>query len=414
MLTPSGIWMVLGITTVVVIVLLPVHESLPAQRFAIEPVDKTAIINDTTLLACRVVNKVGTIQWTRDSFGLGTERELIGYPRYTMTGNDEEGDFSLQIRNVQLEDDARFQCQVGAADGVTGIRSRDATLTVHVPPDPPSIVDGEFLRTTSGTEVALTCESLNGKPAAELTWLDNDNNPVPAEQVTYSTQILSDGKRANAFSKFTFKATKDHDGKRFYCRAENPAVKKPTTSIQIAVKFPPDVSLSMDRQHVLEGEDVTFNCEASANPKHMVFKWFRDGQVVVGDHATSYTIHSVSREDNGVTVTCEVSNAVGVAKSSLVLSLNFGPVLRSPLQQVYGATIGQEVRLKCDVAGNPSPEIIWLFEGSPRVLSTESELVIPEMNYDSAGRYLCRASVRGFPEISTSTQVFIKGEHEVQ
>ena len=34
------------------------------------------------LLACVVQGKAGTLQWTRDDFGLGTARELAGYNRY--------------------------------------------------------------------------------------------------------------------------------------------------------------------------------------------------------------------------------------------------------------------------------------------------------------------------------------------
>ncbi len=34
------------------------------------------------------------------------------------------GDFTLDINPVELEDDGRFQCQVGAAEGVEPIRSR--------------------------------------------------------------------------------------------------------------------------------------------------------------------------------------------------------------------------------------------------------------------------------------------------
>lgn len=48
-----------------------------------------------------------------------------------MVGNDEEGDYTLHIRGVTLEDDANFQCQVGAMDGVRGIRSRFAHLNVR-------------------------------------------------------------------------------------------------------------------------------------------------------------------------------------------------------------------------------------------------------------------------------------------
>lgn len=321
-------------------IILTSCESLPAQRFAIEPVDKTAIINDTVLLACRVVNKMGAIQWTRDSFGLGMERELVGYPRYEMTGNDEEGDFSLQIRNVQLEDDARFQCQVGAADGVMGIRSRDAVLTVHVPPDPPTIAEGEYMKTTAGTEVSLTCEAQNGKPAAELTWLNQNGNPVPSDQVVHTTHLLSDGKRANSVLKWTFVASKDHDGKTFTCRSENPALRKPHKArIRLKVKYPPAVMLIIQRERVLEGEDVRFTCNATANPAVVMYKWFRNDEVIVGYHATSYTMKQVSLADNGTKITCEVSNALGVGEASHVLNIHVEPVV-------------QEVTLICDVAEN--------------------------------------------------------------
>ncbi|XP_075741795.1 irregular chiasm C-roughest protein-like [Rhipicephalus microplus] len=102
----------------------------PQQRFAIEPTDRSAILGDTIVLACRVIDKAGTLQWTRDGFGLGSDRDLSGFPRYSMVGSDDEGDFSLQIGSVSLEDDATFQCQVGAVEGVKGIRSRSAPLTV--------------------------------------------------------------------------------------------------------------------------------------------------------------------------------------------------------------------------------------------------------------------------------------------
>ncbi|GBL80895.1 Irregular chiasm C-roughest protein [Araneus ventricosus] len=144
------------------------RSSRPPQEFAIEPADRTAIVGKPAVLPCRVLNKAGTLQWTRDGFGLGSDRELRGFPRYTMVGSDDEGDFSLQINSVTLEDDAMFQCQVGASDGVAGIRSRNAAFTVYVPPEPPKIVQGDFLRTTAGMTVELSCESHAGKPPAEV------------------------------------------------------------------------------------------------------------------------------------------------------------------------------------------------------------------------------------------------------
>lgn len=102
-----------------------------------------------------------------------------------------------------LDDDARYQCQVGPGpqgkhfifieshkqcvslfffssspadftdqnkyiSGQPGIRSRFATLTILVPPEPPRILQGDFLVTTEDREIELECVSVGGKPAAEV------------------------------------------------------------------------------------------------------------------------------------------------------------------------------------------------------------------------------------------------------
>ena len=62
------------------------------QQFRRTPDNQTATVGDTVTLACNVINKSGVLQWTRDGFGLGTERNLVGYERYRMVGNEEEGE----------------------------------------------------------------------------------------------------------------------------------------------------------------------------------------------------------------------------------------------------------------------------------------------------------------------------------
>ena len=61
------------------------------QSFLREPFDQIAAVGEHVTLPCRVINKRGVLQWTRDDFGLGSERQLIGFDRYQMTGSDEEG-----------------------------------------------------------------------------------------------------------------------------------------------------------------------------------------------------------------------------------------------------------------------------------------------------------------------------------
>ena len=61
------------------------------QSFLREPFDQIATVGEHVTLPCRVSKRQGVLQWTRDDFGLGSDRELDGFKRYTMTGSDEEG-----------------------------------------------------------------------------------------------------------------------------------------------------------------------------------------------------------------------------------------------------------------------------------------------------------------------------------
>ena len=72
------------------------------QAFVREPKNQIATVGDHVTLPCQVVNKRGVLQWTRDGFGLGTDRNLTGYDRYKMSGHDEEGKTIQQILSIFL------------------------------------------------------------------------------------------------------------------------------------------------------------------------------------------------------------------------------------------------------------------------------------------------------------------------
>lgn len=67
------------------------------QRFANQPSPQTAVIGSTVVLPCRVINMIGELQWTRDDFGLGNERELVAFKRYKMIGSHEEGEVAFTM-----------------------------------------------------------------------------------------------------------------------------------------------------------------------------------------------------------------------------------------------------------------------------------------------------------------------------
>lgn len=52
--------------------------------------------------------------------------------------------------------------------GEPGIRSQFAKIDVLVPPEPPRIMQGDFMLTKENKDIELDCISIGGKPAATV------------------------------------------------------------------------------------------------------------------------------------------------------------------------------------------------------------------------------------------------------
>ncbi|XP_075154282.1 kin of irre [Haematobia irritans] len=382
------------------------------QHFAMEPQDQTAVVGSRVTLPCRVMEKVGALQWTKDDFGLGQHRNLSGFERYSMVGSDEEGDFSLDIFPVMLDDDARYQCQVGPGpNGEAGIRSRFAKITILVPPEAPKILQGDHLVTTEDREIELECVSVGGKPAAEITWIDGLGN-VLTKGIEDVKEPLADSRRVTAKSILKLTPKKEHHNTTFTCQAQNTADRTyRSAKILLEVKYAPKVTVSvvggaLAGGRIPEGAEVILSCQADANPPVQSYRWFINDELVTGDYTTRMIIHNVSRQYHDAIVKCEVVNAVGKSEESETLDISYGPAFRQRPNSVE-ADIGASVTLKCDVDGNPPPEIEWINENSDRVVGTSANLTL-KVSTETAGRYYCKAIVEGFPEIGSEATIYVK------
>ena len=82
--------------------------------------------------------------------------------------------------------------------------------------------------------------------------------------------ILPDGKRSEVRSTLSLPVHARHHGANITCRAHNSALSAPeTAALRLAVRFAPQVKLSADTLAVLERQDVTFSCAATANPSQV-------------------------------------------------------------------------------------------------------------------------------------------------
>ncbi|XP_060519888.1 irregular chiasm C-roughest protein [Cylas formicarius] len=383
------------------------------QKFAMEPQDQTAVVGSRVTLPCRVINKSGILQWTKDDFGLGTHRNLSGFDRYTMVGSDEEGDYSLDIYPVMLDDDAKYECQVSPGPlGQPGIRSHFATLTVLVPPDPPKIVQGDYMVTTEDREIELECISYGGKPAAEITWIDGHGN-VLTEGIEYLVEELPDHRRYTAKSILKLTPRKVHHNTTFTCQAQNTAERTHRSAkLKLEVKYAPKVTVTVlsgtsSSGRIPEGAEVRLGCLADANPQDVSYKWFLNDEPLIGDYTTELVLHNVSRKHHDAIVKCEVHNAVGKSEESQTLDISYAPQFRSKPRSVQ-SDIGSNVVLTCDVDGNPFPDITWYHEDAKKIVSTSPNLTL-RVDQFTAGKYYCKAHVPGFPDVGAEAAIYLKG-----
>ncbi|EDX01306.1 irregular chiasm C-roughest protein [Drosophila yakuba] len=418
------------LATIVSMVRSSPYTSYQNQRFAMEPQDQTAVVGARVTLPCRVINKQGTLQWTKDDFGLGTSRDLSGFERYAMVGSDEEGDYSLDIYPVMLDDDARYQCQVSPGpEGQPAIRSTFAGLTVLVPPEAPKITQGDVMYATEDRKVEIECVSVGGKPAAEITWIDGLGN-VLTDNIEYTVIPLPDQRRFTAKSVLRLTPKKEHHNTNFSCQAQNTADRTyRSAKIRVEVKYAPKVKVYVmgslpagaggsvggaagsvhmgTGSRIVEHSQVRLECRADANPSDVRYRWFINDEPIIGGQKTEMVIRNVTRKFHDAIVKCEVQNSVGKSEDSETLDISYAPSFRQRPQSME-ADVGSVVSLTCEVDSNPQPEIVWIQHPSDRVVGTSTNLTFSVSN-ETAGRYYCKANVPGYAEISADAYVYLKG-----
>ena len=272
-------------------------------------------------LECGVRDKVGVLQWTKDDFGLGTSRSLPGYSRISMVGGNNET-WNLEILNVTLEDDGKYQCQVGATETSEPIRSEYAVVTVLSAPQPPVLTVGSVLAVEEDELAVVQCISRGGHPASVIRWrLDGELVTAGIEEAVSEIP----GSRAMlTVSTLKFPVSLGLAGAALVCEAENKAGPAESVRTEIDVEFKPKVSLRSDlrsdSQEVTEGQEVTFYCQAEAAPAEVSFQWFIDNEELAEVTGAELVV-AATRNLHQARVSCLVRNRLGQTSAELLLSV---------------------------------------------------------------------------------------------
>ncbi|XP_061624718.1 hemicentin-1 isoform X2 [Phyllopteryx taeniolatus] len=325
------------------------------------------------------------------------------------TGNGLKTDrHQLEITGVQMADGGTYTCKVS---NVAGQVDRTFRLAVYVPP----VLDGpvqEALNFTLGSHVSLRCEA-SGVPVPSITWL-KDGTPIES---SLQWQWSSRGNRLELGP-----LTLSHAG-TYTCVAKNSEGQEQKDYI-LSVQVSPTILGSDHPSEVSApvGEEVTLECNAAGNPvPHL--SWLKDGltlegsdtrHIVLTPDGSRLSLLRVSPEDSG-TYTCLAVSPAGQESKLYTLFVLVRPSILGETSEPREVQAVQDsaVTLECRADGNPPPQISWLKNGHPlllsphtRLISGDSVLRISPVQLSDAGVYTCIArSGVGLAELSYDVQV---------
>ena len=382
------------------------------QYFSVTPEHMTVMTGDHATLPCQVANMAGQCQWTKVGFGLGTDLDLPGYPRYSLASEDTtaQGDCSLHIFPALVEDEGSWQCQVVSGD--QSLVSPAMTLTVVSPPSAPYIKQaryGDMVDIVEGEELELECEVNGAKPGAEIVWTDQHGDKI----LTNMIETVSRNPRTKTWSTVSSVKLTPSEDMMVTCGAYNEAFPEPRQSrpFQLRLNYKPRLTLKLP-EHIRDGQDVAVQCQGQAYPAVTSYRWFMDNrEMLTNDNSDTITLTKVTRDMDGLVVRCEAGNKVGVGVASQTISVEFSTRIVQHPESVV-ARRGDKVTFSCLAEGNPAPNYVWVRGQEEKIVGVSEHLTI-EASDSTEDLYKCKVFIDGQEFVSRPASLDIITAPEV-
>ncbi|GMR60948.1 hypothetical protein PMAYCL1PPCAC_31143, partial [Pristionchus mayeri] len=410
------------------------------QEISEGPSDTSVHVGKAATLNCKVSGQKGAVQWMKNGFGLGTDRNLRFFPRYSMVGSNAEGEYHLRIENSTVGDDDVYACQISEADGESSVVSAPARLTVLVRPTAPKFVEkvAPTLNAIAGETLQQACVSRRGKPAPRLGWAissDAQGREVTAwlgesrakfgnlfkqhnigTQVSLAAQIDDEarieGDVISSLSNISFVPRPEDDKKYLLCISQHETFpdRVEIDSVRFNLQYAPRVKLTWAGPAALrEGKPALLACNVDARPMNdLKITWYRNQNKLLRHTTDTLAFEELKMEDHKSEYTCETSNSIGTSKDTMKLDVQFGPRMMSTSQEKE-ANVGESVTFQCEAAGNPTPIIYWSRAGDEQILAKGETYTIDSVEAWQQGEYICTAVVETFEHAKLSHHLFIRG-----
>ncbi|XP_076592632.1 nectin-2 isoform X3 [Chaetodon auriga] len=246
------------------------------------------------------------------------------------------GSPSIQISDVRMTDEGKYICEYatyprGNEQGITYL------VMLAKPQNSASIVTVE-----AGTKsvVVARCESMDGRPAAEISWVTtaNGNATTVSKPGADNTVTVS--------SEYRMVPTAADNGKDISCVvAHRTQVKPESFPLKLAVQYAPQVTIvGYDNNWYLGRTNVVLTCQATGNPVPLSVQWkTMSGEIPDTVQITGKEL-KVLKVDEAVNTTfvCEVKNRIGIGRDQVtaIVRDNRLPEKGPTTGSIIGAIIG--------------------------------------------------------------------------
>ncbi|RXN18710.1 nephrin isoform X1 [Labeo rohita] len=273
-------------------------------------------------------------------------------------------------------------------------------------------------------EVKVVCMSYGGNPLATLHWTKNGE----VLSTSWEEDIVS--RRSSSVLKMEVKPEDNHAV--LQCESVNQVSRSPMSLTRtLTVLFEPAEVTLLGSFEAIEGEEISLCCYTSSSNPPVHIRWWlgfkelnrTNVTISEGDNGgmmtTSNLTHKVSREDHGLSLTCEAFNK-GTRFSSVrteELIVYYPPQkvwLDAPPPNVFLHS-GTTLRLVCfSSGGNPTGQLVWLknnkvVQTASKQVSSERgvsrELLLTLQPSDNLATYRCDSSNKAKKVLSAQTKL---------
>ncbi|KAI8124212.1 Protein CEPU-1 [Lucilia cuprina] len=292
------------------------------------------------------------------------EHVITNNDRLSVTHND-YNTWTLNIRNVKMEDAGKYMCQVNTDP----MKMQTAVLEVVIPPD---IINeetsGDMMVPEGGSGEISMSSSRTSKP--RITWRRRMALAVEGEMLTLSKVTRSE-MGAYMCNRLKWSAT-----------IVSKRRKLQVITAVLEVVIPPDIineETSGDMM-VPEGGSAKLVCRARGHPKPRITWRREDGREIIarnGAHQKTkalavegemLTLSKVTRSEMGAYM-CIASNGVPPSVSKrMKLQVHFHPLVQVP-NQLVGAPVLTDVTLICNVEASPKAINYWQRENGEMIIA---------------------------------------------